>query len=306
MDIKTIKNIICFGSLIMDISIRCDKIPAMGETVYTYEDYNVNPGGKGGNQSVAAARSGGNVTLIGRIAADEYAHQLIHSFQRDHIDTSQLKIDKDAKTGVAFVWVDTEGHNKCVCSLGVNARVTPQDVQSYAHLFTDSSIVMTTLEHSQLLEEISLMARQNNRILIVDPSSKDYSKLSPEIAGRIDILKPNEVETEMLTGVRVETEKDAVQAIHILKEKGIRMPVISLGSRGVVYEYKGRVTYVEGLRVNAVDTTAAGDTFIGSMAAKLSQGYSFRESIAYANRAAAYCVQHRGAQISIPFEENVL
>ena len=89
MDRKTSKNIICFGSLIMDISIRCDKIPAMGETVYTYEDYNVNPGGKGGNQSVAAARSGGSVTLIGRIADDDYAHQLIHSFQKDHIDTSQ-------------------------------------------------------------------------------------------------------------------------------------------------------------------------------------------------------------------------
>ena len=74
MDRKTSKNIICFGSLIMDISIRCDKIPAMGETVYTYEDYNVNPGGKGGNQSVAAARSGGSVTLIGRIADDDYAH----------------------------------------------------------------------------------------------------------------------------------------------------------------------------------------------------------------------------------------
>ena len=205
MDRKTSKNIICFGSLIMDISIRCDKIPAMGETVYTYEDYNVNPGGKGGNQSVAAARSGGSVTLIGRIADDDYAHQLIHSFQKDHIDTSQLMVDKDAKTGVAFVWVDMEGHNKCVCSLGVNAKVTIQDVQSYAHLFTDRSIVMTTLEHSShLLDEISLMARQNNCILIVDPSSKDYSKLTPEIAGRIDILKPNEVETEMLTGIRVE------------------------------------------------------------------------------------------------------
>ena len=237
----------------------------------------------------------------------EYARQLVHSFQKDHIDTSQLKVDKEARTGVAFVWVDMEGHNKCVCSLGVNARVTPQDLQSHAHLFTEGSIVMTTLEHSrQLLDEITLMAQQNNCTLVVDPSSKDYSKLTPEIARRIDILKPNEVETEMLTGVRVETEKDAVQAIHILKEKGIRMPVISLGSRGVVYEYKGRVTYVEGLRVNAVDTTAAGDTFIGSMAAKLSQGYSFRESIDYANRAAAYCVQHRGAQISIPFEENVL
>lgn len=307
MNRKTSKNIICFGSLIMDISIRCDKIPAMGETVYTYEDYNVNPGGKGGNQSVAAARSGGSVTLIGRIADDDYAHQLIHSFQKDHIDTSQLMVDTDSKTGVAFVWVDMEGHNKCVCSLGVNAKVTIQDVQSYAHLFTDRSIVMTTLEHSsQLLDEISLMARQNNCILIVDPSSKDYSKLTPEIAGRIDILKPNEVETEMLTGIRVETEEDAVQAIHVLKDKGIRMPVISLGSRGVIYEYKGKATSVKVLRVNAVDTTAAGDTFIGSMAAKLSQGYSFQESIDYANRAAAYCVQHRGAQISIPFEENVL
>ena len=307
MDRKTSKNIICFGSLIMDISIRCDKIPAMGETVYTYEDYNVNPGGKGGNQSVAAARSGGSVTLIGRIADDDYAHQLIHSFQKDHIDTSQLMVDKDAKTGVAFVWVDMEGHNKCVCSLGVNAKVTVQDVQSYAHLFTDRSIVMTTLEHSsQLLDEISLMARQNNCILIVDPSSKDYSKLTPEIAGRIDILKPNEVETEMLTGIRVETEEDAVQAIHVLKDKGIRMPVISLGSRGVIYEYKGKATSVKGLRVNAVDTTAAGDTFIGSMAAKLSQGYSFQESIDYANRAAAYCVQHRGATPEIAGRIDIL
>lgn len=307
MDGTTSKNIICFGSLIMDISIRCDKIPAIGETVYTYEDYHVNPGGKGGNQSVAAARSGGSVTLIGRIADDEYARQLVHSFQKDHIDTSQLTVDKEARTGVAFVWVDMEGHNKCVCSLGVNARVTPQDLQSHAHLFTEGSIVMTTLEHSrQLLDEITLMAQQNNCTLVVDPSSKDYSKLTPEIARRIDILKPNEVETEMLTGIRVETEEDAVQAIHILKKKGIRMPVISLGSRGVVYEYKGSVTSVEGLRVKAIDTTAAGDTFIGSMAAKLSQGCPFQESVNYANRAAAYCVQHRGAQISIPFEENVL
>ena len=307
MDGTTSKNIICFGSLIMDISIRCDKIPAIGETVYTYEDYHVNPGGKGGNQSVAAARSGGSVTLIGRIADDEYARQLVHSFQKDHIDTSQLKVDKEARTGVAFVWVDMEGHNKCVCSLGVNARVTPQDLQSHAHLFTEGSIVMTTLEHSrQLLDEITLMAQQNNCTLVVDPSSKDYSKLTPEIARRIDILKPNEVETEMLTGIRVETEEDAVQAIHILKKKGIRMPVISLGSRGVVYEYKGSVTSVEGLRVKAIDTTAAGDTFIGSMAAKLSQGCPFQESVNYANRAAAYCVQHRGAQISMPFEENVL
>lgn len=307
MDQKPSGNIICFGSLIMDISIRCDKLPAMGETTYTYEDYNVNPGGKGGNQSVAAARSGGKVTLIGRIADDDYGHQLMSCFCRDNINTSRLIVDRDSKTGVAFVWVDKEGHNSCVCSLGVNAKVTPQDLRSYDSLFTEGSIILTTLEHTgRMLEEITSMARQKGCILIVDPSSKDYSKLTPEIAGRIDILKPNEIETEMLTGVRVENREDALRAIHILKDKGIRIPIISMGSRGAVYEYDGNIITAEGLMVNAVDTTAAGDTFIGSMAARLSQGLSLRDSVDYANRAAACCIQHRGAQISIPFEKNVL
>lgn len=307
MDQKPSGRIICFGSLIMDISQRCDKLPAIGETAYTYEDYQVNPGGKGGNQSVAAARSGGRVTLIGRIADDEYACQLMESFHRDHIDTSRLILDRGSRTGVAFVWVDREGHNSCLCSLGVNARVTPQDLRSCRALFTEGSIVMTTLEHSsQLLEEITSMAQENNCTLIVDPSSKDYSKLTPSIARRIHILKPNEIETEMITGVRVENREDAILAIRKLKDMGIRTPIISLGSRGVVYEYGNSVVTVDGLMVEAVDTTAAGDTFIGSMAAKLSQGYSLDHSIDYANRAAACCVQHRGAQVSIPFEENVL
>lgn len=300
-------TIICFGSLIMDISIRCGKLPAMGETVYTYEDYHINPGGKGGNQSVAAARSGAQVTLIGRISNDDYGRRLRDSFQKDHIDTSRLIVDNDAKTGVAFVWVDQDGHNSCLCSLGANAKVTPEDLKSYEPLFRSGSIVMTTLEHSSLLlEEITQMAKRCNCTLILDPSSKDYSKLTPKIAERIDILKPNEIETQMLTGVSVENQEDAVRAIHILKEKGVQMPVISMGSQGAVYEDNGEIISVKGLNVNAVDTTAAGDTFIGGMAAKLSRGFSLRDSIDYANRAAAYCVQRQGAQISIPFEENVL
>lgn len=299
--------IICFGSLIMDISIGCSRLPAMGETVYTYEDYQVTPGGKGGNQAAAAARSGGKVILVGRIADDGYARTLMKSFEKDRIDTSHLIVDREAATGVAFVWVDQDGHNSCLCSLGANARNTVQDIRSYEPLFQKGSIVMTTLEHSSLiLEELTLMAKRRGCTVILDPSSRDYSKLTPALAGRIDILKPNEIEARMLTGICVETRDDAVKAIHILKEKGIRMPVISMGSRGVVYEDHGEVISVKGLDVSAVDTTAAGDTFIGCMAAKLSGGFSLGASIRYANRAAAFCVQHRGAQISIPFEENVL
>lgn len=301
------RKIICFGSLIMDITIGCGNLPVMGETVYTYDDYHVNPGGKGGNQSVAAARSGGHVTLIGRIARDRYGHILMNHFHKDHIDTSHLIVDSGAKTGAAFVWVDREGHNSCVCSLGVNSRVTTEDVQSYEPLFQKGSILMTTLEHSsRILDEITLMAKRCGCMIILDPSSRDYSKLTPEIAGRIDILKPNEIETRMLTGITIKSQEDAVKAIHILKDRGIAVPVISMGDQGAVYEDNGEVISVKGLNVHAVDTTAAGDAFIGSMAAKLSQGFSLGDSISYANCAAAWCVQHRGAQNSIPFEENVL
>lgn len=307
MDYKPSGTIICFGSLIMDISIQCGKLPAIGETVYTYEDYRINPGGKGGNQAVAAARSGGNVTLIGRIAGDEYGQQLIDAFQEDRIHTQALITDRHSKTGVAFVWVDKDGHNSCVCSLGVNAKVTCEDLSVWESLFTEGSIVMTTLEHSDdILDKITRMAKEHGCTLIVDPSSKDYSKLTPVIARRIDILKPNEIETEILTGVTVRNKKDAAKAIGVLKEKGIRMPIISMGEQGAVYEDNGKLVSIDGIKVRTVDTTAAGDTFIGSMAAKLSQGDSLYSSVIYANKAAAFCVQRRGAQISIPFEENVL
>jgi ribokinase len=140
----------------------------------------------------------------------------------------------------------------------------------------------------------------------VDPSSKDYSKFTPEVAERIDILKPNEIETEMLTGVKIRTPEDTLKAIHILKGKGVKMPIVSLGEHGVMYEYNGEPVSVEGIKVNAVDTTAAGDTFIGGMAAQLSRGRSLCDSVNYANRAAAYCVCRRGAQIAIPYERNVI
>lgn len=300
-------NIICLGSLIMDISVHCDRLPTSGETVYTHEDYHVSPGGKGGNQAVAAARAGGNVTLIGKVANDDYAHQLIANFQKDQIDTSRLIIDKSAKTGVAFVWVDQKGHNSCLCSLGVNSKFTVEELRTCSALFKKGTIIMTTLEHSsELLEEISLLSEQKQCILIVDPSSKDYSKLTKTIAKRIDILKPNEIEAEMLTGIQIKKREDAVKAIHLLQNMGIRNPVISLGSKGVIYEYDNKITVIDAVKVKAVDTTAAGDTFIGSMAAKLSTGHSFENAVEYANKAASYCVQHYGAQISIPFEENVL
>ena len=305
--LKGKKQILVFGSLIMDISIRCDEIPKAGETVYTYEDYQVNPGGKGGNQAVAAARAGGSVTVLGRIADDEYAHILTDSFRADQIETGRLLTDPQARTGVAFVWVDQKGSNRCLCSLGANARNTPEDIRSYEPLFQEGDIVMTTLEHGEeVLDTVTELAKKKGCLLMVDPSSKDYSKLTDKIAGRIDILKPNEVETEILTGIHVENIEDAYRSVTILKERGIKTPIISLGKQGAVYESEGKLCHVKGIEVPSVDTTAAGDTFMGSLAARLSLGEPFPEAIAYANRAASLCVQKKGAQKSIPFMKDVL
>ena len=166
---------------------------------------------------------------------------------------------------------------------------------------------MTTLEYpEEVLEQVTRMAKQYGCLLIVDPSANDYSKLTPKLAERIDILKPNEVETEMLTGISVTSPEAAEAAVEILKKRGIKTPIVSMGSQGAVYEYQGQMVHEPGIKVHAVDTTAAGDTFIGSLAARLSLGETLPEAVRYANRAASLCVQKKGAQSSIPFMEDVL
>lgn len=300
-------RILVLGSLIMDLSVRCSQAPREGETVYTDEDYQANPGGKGGNQAVAAARAGAKVTLLGRIADDDYARTLKASFHKDRVDTDYLIVDSSARTGTAFVWVEQNGGNRCLCSLGVNGRNRPEDFMHYESLFQESQIVMTTLEYQEeVLEQVTKMAKKHGCLLIVDPSANDYSKLTPKLAERIDILKPNEVETEMLTGISVCSPEDAEKAVRRLKDMGIKTPIVSMGSQGVVYEYQGKMIHEPGIKTQAVDTTAAGDTFIGSLAARLSLGEIFPEAVKYANHAASLCVQKKGAQSSIPFMEDVL
>lgn len=305
--IRKTGGILVFGSLIMDISIRCGRAPRAGETVYTCEEYEVNPGGKGGNQAAAAARAGARVTVLGRIADDEYAHAIRESFLRDHIETGKMITDPSAKTGVAFVWVEETGDNRCLCSLGANLKNTPEDIERYEPLFEEAETVLTTLEHrEEVLEAVTAMAERCGCRLIVDPSARDYTKLTERISQRIDILKPNEVETEILTGIRIESGEDAARAVKLLKERGIKTPVISMGEKGVVYEYEGTCVHVESPKVPVIDTTAAGDTFIGSAAARLSLGASLPDAVNYAVRAAALAVQKKGAQRSIPFMDDVL
>lgn len=165
---------------------------------------------------------------------------------------------------------------------------------------------MTTLEYEEeIIYEAVKSAKEKGCLVIADPSASDYGKLTDRVSEYIDILKPNEIETEFLTGIKVNDLETAALAVRKLKEKGIKIPLISLGAQGVVYEYEGKIVHTEGLKVKAVDTTAAGDTFIGGIASCLSKGMGLKEAVEFGNKAAAKCVQVIGAQTSIPFLEDL-
>lgn len=290
----------------MDISVRCPQFPNVGETMYTSSPYELAPGGKGGNQSVAAARLGGNVKILGCLSTDDYGRELEKNLSRSNVDVQYLIKDEKEKSGVAFVWVNKSGDNQIICSPAINTKCSFDDYAKVLRNILPGDIVIITLElPGILLEQIIKLVKEKQGFLILDPSGGDYSRLSPELMSYIDLVKPNEVEAEILTGIKITDASSQEKAIEKLESYGIAYPLISLGKDGVIYKNGGKIIHLDGQKVPAVDTTAAGDTFIGALAAKLSQGYSMDDSIQYGNIAAAVCVQRRGAQSSIPSANEV-
>lgn len=305
-EFKASGNIICMGSIIMDISVKCQRFPEIGETKYTPYTYEVTPGGKGANQAIAAARAGGKVRMLGRIAADVYGHELKENLHQAGIDVTMLIEDRTAKSGVAFVWVDEKGNNQIICSPGVNANNTVSDIKKGLQKAEKGDILLATMEFPR---EILLCAakhvKEKGGFVIVDPSSSENNRLDEELAGYIDIIKPNEVEAEIITGIKIKGRKDVEKALEFMEMKGIRYPLVSLGEAGAAYKIVQELHYEEGVKVHAVDTTAAGDTFIGALACRLAAGDTLSEAVRYGNKAAALCVQRMGAQIAIPFAKDI-
>lgn len=305
-DFNASGNIICMGSIIMDISVKCEQFPKTGETRYTPYPYEVTPGGKGANQAIAAARLGGKVRMLGRIADDLYGHELRENLRQAGIDTDMLIEDKAARSGVAFVWVNEHGDNQIICSPGVNAQNTAEDVKAGLETMKKGDILLMTMEFPRdILMCAVKLAKEKGGFVIVDPSAAEHYRLDKELAEYIDIMKPNEVEAEAITGIQVKTQEDMEEALEFMEAKGIRYPLISLGQKGVIYKADGKVYHEQGIAVNAVDSTAAGDTFIGALASCLASGKSIAKAVEYGNRAAAKCVQRMGAQVSIPYAKDI-
>jgi ribokinase len=299
--------IVVVGSLNMDLVINVERVPAAGETLVGRECGFV-PGGKGANQAVACARLGARVAMIGRVGADMFGQRLLQGLAEDGIGIGHVKTDEIAASGVALVMVDDSAQNRIVLVPGANGSMTPAHIEQAAELIDEAALMITQLEVPLCVVESAVQraARAGVRV-ILNPAPA--CELPPSLWPCIDYLIPNETEASALSGIEVSDLDSAARAARAageLRARGVRHVLITLGSRGVLISDHAGVRHHDALPVRAVDTTAAGDTFIGAFAVALHEGLALDEATRRATAAAAVCVTRAGAQSSIPYRAEVM
>lgn len=296
------KNICVIGSLNMDLVVNVDTMPKPGQTIIG-SNFKEVPGGKGANQAVAMARLNGNVSMIGKVGEDGFGQTLINSLKNDKVDTTYIQTAKGA-TGVALITVDKNAQNSIVVSPGANFEVKEDDIDNNIEAIKNSDIVVLQLETPLNTIKYALnKAKELNKYTILNPAPA--VKLDDEIIKNVDLLTPNETELEIISGVSIETEEDIQKAAQIMIEKGVKELIVTLGSKGSLYINKEKSMFKKAYKVEAVDTTAAGDSYTGALAVALSQDKCIEDAMDFASKVGALSVLKEGAQSSLPTLEDV-
>ncbi len=295
--------VVVVGSLNMDFVVRTQSLPTAGQTV-SGEGFRMIPGGKGANQAVAAGKLGLNsvrVRMVGRVGMDAFADHLKASLSGAGVEVSAVHSSRSKPTGVAFISVDAAGQNQIVVAAGANADLAVSDVEAMRRVFRDGSVALFQLETplDTVLAALRL-ARAEGLRTILDPAPAQA--LTGELLRHVDVLTPNETEALVLLGRApgpVEPA-DAAEIAAAVAALGAHMVVLKLGSNGCWFHGAGESYHVPGFPVQAVDTTAAGDTFNGALAIALAEGSPIPHALRFANAAAALSVTREGAQSSAP------
>ncbi len=297
------KKIIVIGSSNTDMVIKAGRLPVPGETVIGGKFF-MNPGGKGANQAVAAARLGGKVTLVCKTGNDIFGKQSIELFNSEGININCIFSDSKNPSGVALITVDSNGENCIVVASGANASLGPSDIESAKSEIEKGNIVLMQLEIPiETVEYATQMANKKGIKVILNPAPA--RALSDKLLKSLYAITPNKGEAEMLSGIKVTDWESAKKAARVIKSKGVNIVVITLGSLGALV-YEGDIFHqVEAFKVEPIDTTAAGDTFSGALCVAISEGYSIVDSVRFAAKASALTVTKMGAQSSIPFRSEL-
>jgi ribokinase len=292
-------NVVVVGSLNMDLIVRVPRLPVGGETLAGHGFFTA-AGGKGANQAVAAARLGARVAMVGCVGDDAYGSELRGGLLAEGIDCSAVDVAVGAPTGIASILVDDAGQNAIVIVAGGNGEMSPARVERHEALLANAEVVIAQLEVPAAAVEATLSrAHALGRTVILNPAPA-VGPLPAHWYGLVDYLIPNESEAALLTGLPVDSPETALRAAQCLLEAGARRVLITLGRQGVLYADATRHLHVPVAPVVAVDTTAAGDTFVGGFAAGLAEGMSLEVAITLGQQAAALAVTRPGAQPSIP------
>lgn len=296
--------IVVVGSLNMDLVLDVARVPAAGETL-SGRTFKLVPGGKGANQAVACARLGGRVAMIGRVGADEFGGQLRRGLQQDGVAIDHVSVDSAASTGVALVMVDDPGQNRIVIVPGSNGTFTPAHVDAAGDSIDHATLMLVQLEVPMPSVEhaIQRAVRADVRVLL---NPAPAQALPEGMLQHVAYLVPNETEASLLTGLNVIDTTSAASAARELMRRGARCVLVTLGSQGVLIADKDGIRDYAPPRVKAVDTTAAGDTFIGAFAAGLVEGLKVDAAAQFAMKAASLSVTRAGAQTSIPYRAEIL
>lgn len=286
------------GSLHMDLSVKVKSIPCIGETVLG-KDFKMSPGGKGANQAVAAAKLGADVTMIGRVGADVFGEELIRNAKKNRIDIKHIVTDEEAFTGLALIMVDEEGNNIIAVASGADMRCCREDVDRALKVIKSSDALLTQLETPLPVVEYAVdKASEAGVKVILNPAPAQ--ELSDELVRKVYALTPNEKEAQMLSGIEVRDLGSAKIVAEKIFKKGVKNVILTLGEKGAIIATRGRTAHIEGIKVNVVDTTGAGDAFCGALAVAVSSGKRLEEAVSYANCAGALATTKIGAQEALP------
>lgn len=297
-------RICVLGSINMDMVYEVESIPKEGETIEA-KALNIYSGGKGLNQAIAASRLGGDVFFIGRVGKDDFGSSLVEVLKEEKVETAYIRQSKEAATGRAVIMTDKDGKN-CITVLGgANMTLTKKDILAAEKDIVKAKIMVAQFEvPMETILEGFKAAKKGRVTTILNPAPA--KNIPEELYAVTDIIIPNETELEKISKKRVASIEEAIEASRVIINKGVKVVIATLGAAGALAVTDKETIHIKGIKVKAVDTTAAGDSFIGALAYRiaLKEGTfenGLEEIITFANKAAAITVQRKGAQPSLPY-----